>query len=67
MIDRDLDHLIEEHFRHNSSALLLTGARQTGKTFALRKYAKNHELHLVEVNFLEDPKALSIFEGGTPC
>lgn len=63
MIDRDLDYLIEEHFRHNSSALLLTGARQTGKTFALRKYAKNHELHLVEVNFLEDPKALSIFEG----
>lgn len=63
MINRNLDTLIEQHFLHNSSALLLTGARQTGKTVAIRKYAQTHDLDLLEINFFEDTKAHNIFKG----
>lgn len=51
MIQRTLDVFIEQHFANNMSALLLKGARQTGKTFAIRKYAKEHNMNLVEINF----------------
>ena len=42
MVNRKLDKEIENHYEMNKSALLLTGARQTGKTFAVRKYALTH-------------------------
>ena len=45
MIDRKLDKEIENHFSNSKSALLLTGARQTGKTFAIRKYVQTHHLY----------------------
>lgn len=63
MVNRKLDKFIEQHYAVNKSALLLTGARQTGKTFAVRKYAENHRLNLVEINFYEDESAKIIFEG----
>ena len=63
MINRDLDYIIENHFNISKTALLLTGARQTGKTYAIRKYAKNKNLDLVEINFLEDTEASNIFKG----
>lgn len=63
MINRKLDKYIEQHYAVNKSALLLTGARQTGKTFAIRKYAKVHNLNLIEINFYEDESAKIIFEG----
>lgn len=64
MIDRKLDEYIEQYYANNRSSLLLTGARQTGKTFAIRKYAKKHKLNLIEINFYEDEAAKSIFVGG---
>ena len=63
MIERRIDRQIEEHYRASSSSLLLTGARQTGKTFAIRKFAKASGLKLVEINFLENPEATTVFEG----
>lgn len=63
MVNRKLDTFIEQHYAVNKSALLLTGARQTGKTFAVRKYAERHRLNLVEINFYEDESAKIIFEG----
>ena len=63
MIGRRLDKIIENHFVNAHSALLLTGARQVGKTHAVRKYAENAHLNLVEVNFYEEAEARKIFEG----
>lgn len=63
MISRKLDNYIEMHYATSKSALLLKGARQTGKTFAIRKYAKKHKLNLVEINFYEDKDARSLFSG----
>ena len=39
MISRNIDKSIENHYTNSKSALLLTGARQVGKTFAFRRYA----------------------------
>lgn len=63
MISRKLDQMIENHYNNNSSALLLTGARQVGKTVAIRKYAQKTKMKLVEINFYEDELAHNIFVG----
>ena len=44
-------------------ALLLDGARQVGKTFAVRAFAKNHYDIFLEINFVETPGARAIFDG----
>ena len=38
MINRQLDNLIEEHYANTRNALLLSGARQVGKSYAIRKH-----------------------------
>lgn len=63
MINRKLDIFIKEHYESSHSALLLKGARQTGKTFAIRKYAAAQKLNLIEINFYEDREACNIFIG----
>ncbi len=44
-------------------ALLVTGARQVGKTFAIRAFAKEHYETFLEINFIESPQAKAIFDG----
>lgn len=44
-------------------ALLITGARQVGKTTLVREFAKRHYDHFAELNFLRDPSAATVFEG----
>ena len=38
-------------------ALLVTGARQVGKTFLIREFARRHWDNVVEINFYENPQA----------
>ena len=47
----------------NKRALLVTGARQIGKTYLIRQFAREHYKNFIELNFLEDPKAREIFDG----
>ncbi|MBQ3633938.1 MAG: ATP-binding protein [Paludibacteraceae bacterium] len=63
MLNRHIDSIIDEHFASTKKALLLTGARQTGKTFAIRKYAQQKGLLLVEMNFLLQPETKDIPKG----
>lgn len=44
-------------------ALLLTGARQVGKTTAVREFASQNYKHFVEVNFVKRPIARQAFDG----
>lgn len=46
-------------------ALLVSGARQTGKTFAIREFARSHFDNVLEVNFLEDKAAASFLSGSS--
>ena len=43
--------------------MLLKGARQVGKTYAIRGYAKKHKMNLIEINFYEDESAQNLFSG----
>lgn len=63
MISRRLDQVIDNHYNLSSSALLLTGARQVGKTMAIRKFAQKADMKLIEINFYEDASARDIFIG----
>ena len=63
MLSRKLDNIIERHYANNKSALLLKGARQVGKTSAIRKYATEQKMNLIEINFYEDDSACNIFKG----
>lgn len=46
-------------------ALLVTGARQVGKTFLIREFARSHWEHVVEINFLESTDARAAVETAT--
>lgn len=63
MLKRLIDSVLEKHYAMTNKALLLTGARQTGKTYAIRKYAKDHGLLLVEMNFVLQPETIDIPRG----
>lgn len=63
MLSRKLDNYIERHYESSNSALLLKGARQVGKTSAIREYAKKKKMNLIEINFYEDKSARNLFKG----
>lgn len=44
-------------------ALLITGARQIGKTYIIREFAKKYYDHFIEINFITQPSASAIFDG----
>lgn len=46
----------------HEKALLLTGARQVGKTTAVREFAGKFYKHFVEVNFVKNPIAKQAFD-----
>lgn len=63
MLKRNIESIIEHHYSTTNKAMLLTGARQSGKTYAIRKYAKQAGLQLVEMNFLLQPETKSVLHG----
>lgn len=60
MLNRKIYKQLEEYYRQNNKALLLTGARQTGKSFSIRQFGTTHFDSFVEINFLENPDAKGI-------
>lgn len=65
MIRRKADKLISDFLLHDKRALLVTGARQVGKTFSIRKVSKECFENVVEVNFIEHPDAVALFSNTT--
>lgn len=63
MIVRKTDKIIDEHYQKTGRALLLTGARQVGKTFSVRRFAERKGWKLVEMNFLLQPETINIVRG----
>ncbi len=60
MLYRKLTQYIEEFYKTSKNALLLTGARQTGKTYSARLLGKKFK-HFIELNFIEHPEMIDIF------
>ena len=55
--------LLEWKNTKNKKCLLLTGARQVGKTFIVREFAKQYYESYIELNFLLNEEHKSIFQG----
>lgn len=62
MLTRKIDAVIDAFYDNSKMALMLTGARQVGKTNAFRRLAKRKFEHYVEINFIENVDAKQIFQ-----
>ncbi len=56
---------ILKNWKNNSKkrALLITGARQIGKTYIVRLFGKANYKHFAEINFITTPSVAEIFSG----
>lgn len=62
MLKRKIDDYIRNYYETTRNALLVTGARQTGKTYSIRQFGKTFK-SFVEINFIEMPEAVELFKG----
>lgn len=63
MITRKIQKELERFlYATHQKALLITGARQVGKTYSIRKFASSHYENVIEINFLENVQARTLFE-----
>lgn len=63
MLSRKIDNFLDAFFKNTSKALLVTGARQIGKTYSIRESAKRNFGNFIEINFITSPEAIGIFNG----
>lgn len=64
MIHRDAEEKIKQWIKSGKDALLVEGARQTGKTYLIRSCLKTYGDY-VELNFIERPELTTLFESGS--
>ena len=58
MLKRKISDFLESYFTTDrKEALLITGARQVGKSFAIREFGKSHYQSFAEINLIENPSA----------
>lgn len=58
-IERELELFLHDE---KKKALLITGARQVGKTYSIRDFGRNHFRSFIELNLLENKAARELFE-----
>lgn len=58
-IEKELQHFLEDK---KKKALLITGARQVGKTYSIREFGLQNFRSFIELNFLENIAAKELFE-----
>lgn len=62
MIHRKAEAAIKDWIANEKKALLVTGARQIGKTYLIRECLEESGLPYVEFNFIEQPELIALFE-----
>lgn len=64
MLRRKISDRLRNWVEHkDKKCLVVQGARQTGKTFAIERFAEDRYEELVEINFKQTPSAAEIFSG----
>lgn len=56
------ERFIQWKTQKNKKALLVTGARQIGKTHSIREFARSNYKKMLEINFIDTPSAMKIFD-----
>lgn len=59
---RKVSKKLNEWIKSDRRAMLVTGARQIGKTYIIRETLKNSGYNYFEINFIENPEFKSIFD-----
>lgn len=54
--------LVDWYHDPNKKPLIIKGARQVGKTTTIRKFARQNYANLIEINFEQDLKYISLFQ-----
>lgn len=62
MLKRKIDLYIKQYYETTRNALLITGARQIGKTYSIREFGKSFTA-FIEINFVDNPEAVEVFRG----
>ena len=62
MLRRKLTRKLEEWKRRGGGALLVTGARQVGKSYAIREFARSEFESYVEINLFENKRAAAALD-----
>lgn len=60
MLKRKIDSYLKRFYETTDKALLITGARQVGKSFSIREFGKAFK-SFIEINFVDNPEAIRIF------
>ncbi len=60
MLKRKIDGYISHYYGTTHNALLITGARQIGKTYSIREFGRSFK-SFIEINFIENPEAIGLF------
>lgn len=63
MIERKAEKRVKEWIETEKDALMITGARQIGKTYLIRKCLKESKIPYIELNFIEQPELVELFSG----
>ncbi len=64
MLLRKVTNELKEWKRNNNrKSLVVKGARQVGKTYAIEHFAKQNYKEVLEINFKEMPSAVEVFSG----
>lgn len=61
MLNRKIYSYLRNFFKNEKKALLVEGARQVGKTYAIRKTGSECFKNVVEINFINQPKFREAF------
>ena len=63
MLQRKITKKIEEFYKDNpKKALMITGARQVGKSYIIEKFAKANYKSVIKMDFIENPDYITLFE-----
>lgn len=65
MIKRHIQSKIYKWIQDGNNALLVTGARQVGKTYVIRNSLKKNNINYMEYNFIEQPELVELFKNST--
>ena len=65
MLRRKIEGKFTDWLKNGKNALLLTGARQTGKTYLIRELLRESKCDYVEFNLIKQPELKSLFESAS--
>ena len=62
MLQRKMYQKIEMFYaKKQSKALMITGARQVGKSYTVEQFCKSHYENYIRIDFIENPEYISVF------